>query len=575
MPDITLPPVLIDPSANQANEASPTNAVIGPKFAGPFVVGGAIYLVLSSLPGEANTLQVWKSTDHGVTWAQMDAAHSPAFTNVNGFCGYTAKLSPDSQYILIAYNATVNVGGAGDGKFPTSWAKFWTAAGPLTDQFAVSGVPLLTISNRIGNDCDFSFRPDGSVMLVYTIVTGGPNAVYNIWPGSGAWGGPVTIQAGMVGNEAHANVVCADSVGRANVFGSFGGNPYYWQISPGGAIVNAQAYTPAIGPSWGTGFGPAQAIMWGDNVVLASTVPKVITGVNNVLSVVDIGVGVSSGAPVFTRTILDTFPPQAWLTFCSCQAWVGSRAELIVAWIYAPDSDHTILNIRRAVNSGSGFAATGVFYDYPTNPLNSLTAAQQIFAGLSVATIGSAGAVLTGIDATNMSNVGYFLAQAVSTVPTSQLVFMGVRRMKGPKPTLAPGCPYKPKSFTYTLNATLTVAYPVTAPVKVVQTVNDYDFDLYNLIFTYIAGGAALSRVVMQVMLFDAVHQQTSNLPVNDVYWNDSRVSTNPYRVGAVVTPLLYPQQSQIRLDLYSMLKTAQLPVTVQIQLVGRQRIPA
>jgi hypothetical protein len=73
----------------------------------------------------------------------------------------------------------------------------------------------------------------------------------------------------------------------------------------------------------------------------------------------------------------------------------------------------------------------------------------------------------------------------------SQLAFQGVRRLKG---TLTrPDYKYKEKSFVYAVSGVLTNPYPA-APVTVSQVIQDYDFDLYQVIV--VAGGNATLLVV-------------------------------------------------------------------------------
>ena len=81
-----------------------------------------------------------------------------------------------------------------------------------------------------------------------------------------------------------------------------------------------------------------------------------------------------------------------------------------------------------------------------------------------------------------------------TTAPQSaQLAFQGVRRMKGA--LTRPDYKYKEKSFIYQVTGTLTQTWPA-APVTVSQIINDYDFDLYQVIV--LAGGAATLQLTEQ-----------------------------------------------------------------------------
>jgi hypothetical protein len=63
---------------------------------------------------------------------------------------------------------------------------------------------------------------------------------------------------------------------------------------------------------------------------------------------------------------------------------------------------------------------------------------------------------------------------------TAQIAFQGARRMKGTR-AARPGFKATPKTFTYVLPALIT-AVAGGAPVRVIQQIDNYDFELYNII---------------------------------------------------------------------------------------------
>jgi hypothetical protein len=160
----------------------------------------------------------------------------------------------------------------------------------------------------------------------------------------------------------------------------------------------------------------------------------------------------------------------------------------------------------------------------------------------------------------------------------SQIAFQGVRRVRRATPP-KPEYKYKPKHFVYTSDVTidilgLTDGIP-TAPISFYQKINDYDFDLYALMITYIGalGPLSLDSFYTKLWLYDAVKHQLSNLPVLDLYYNGAPGSK--YQNGAIVPALFYPQESQIRIDIFSLIASASiLPVTMTIHMIGRQRYP-
>jgi len=168
----------------------------------------------------------------------------------------------------------------------------------------------------------------------------------------------------------------------------------------------------------------------------------------------------------------------------------------------------------------------------------------------------------------------------VLPVTTAQAAFMGVRRMKGSDP-LRSTYPFQPKPFIY--NATIALTLPAvdgsgnTAPAQSLRIkIVNYDFELYEFRLRYrSAAGVFLdpAKPVAKLWIYDPVTQQISNAPILDIYVNGAPGS--PYQNGALVPPLLYPKQSQVRIDFFSLITNATLlPVTCYVDLVGIQRIP-
>jgi hypothetical protein len=76
------------------------------------------------------------------------------------------------------------------------------------------------------------------------------------------------------------------------------------------------------------------------------------------------------------------------------------------------------------------------------------------------------------------------------------------------------------------------------------------------------------------VYLYDAVKNQLSNLPVLDVYYNGAPLTK--YENGAQVPPLLFPANSEIRVDIWSLVQDASaLPITATFHFVGHRLIPS
>jgi hypothetical protein len=188
------------------------------------------------------------------------------------------------------------------------------------------------------------------------------------------------------------------------------------------------------------------------------------------------------------------------------------------------------------------------------------------------------GAELTG----GTHSASYFLAAPAIEPPIelSQIAFIGIRRNEGALPSLAQSTcqTFRPSTYTYPLTGQLTSSqakgYGVSqAPLILRQTINDYDFELHQIIISYSGpAGVTLPAVCTALMLYDASKQATANIPPLDKFWNGAPGSE--YFDGAIVPPLLYPQQTQIRVDVFNLLQNSDLPVTVNVHLVGRNRKP-
>lgn len=169
-----------------------------------------------------------------------------------------------------------------------------------------------------------------------------------------------------------------------------------------------------------------------------------------------------------------------------------------------------------------------------------------------------------------------------SIINYAYLGFHGVRRLPGVSPLVAAGN-FKPKTFTYTQNVTVTqpafgTGGGQTPPLAVYQKVNDYDFELHQILIWDTTHQNDLFDLLL--LLYDSNKNITSNIPAPLDFFNGLPVTGIPpqgfsdYGNGALVPPLFYPVNSQIRLDIFSRSTLANVPRNLAIQLVGRQRIP-
>lgn len=172
--------------------------------------------------------------------------------------------------------------------------------------------------------------------------------------------------------------------------------------------------------------------------------------------------------------------------------------------------------------------------------------------------------------------------EPLTEILQTQIAFQGVRRLPTALPAVEDSCDYDERTFTYRQDVTITNAGPIYSPGfgpappfpinpdgTVVQTITDYDFDLYQVIISY-TSALSLPTVVTAVQLFDYAKNRISNMPLLDIFYNGAQGST--YKNGAMVPPLHYQQNTQIRLDFFSL--SPNVPFTATVLFVGKQRYP-
>jgi hypothetical protein len=172
--------------------------------------------------------------------------------------------------------------------------------------------------------------------------------------------------------------------------------------------------------------------------------------------------------------------------------------------------------------------------------------------------------------------MSFFFGFADPAPCSCQIAFQGVRRVVGPDPFQSK-FRYKPKAFTYKADFDITVPgflnfdpNQPSPPIVVVKDVDDYDFELHEVKIVY-PQDLGLPSVVTKVLLYDQNRYPISNIPMLDVFIN----RLGYYKNGAVMNPLFYQQNSQIRMELFSVLQAAQVPVTgCEVQFIGIQRYP-
>lgn len=83
---------------------------------------------------------------------------------------------------------------------------------------------------------------------------------------------------------------------------------------------------------------------------------------------------------------------------------------------------------------------------------------------------------------------------------------------------------------------------------------------------------APLTNPSAALLIYDAARSQISNAPVLDIFCDGSPAGL--FQNGAVIPPLSYPRNSNIRIDFHSIIALGLPAITYQVLLVGQNRIP-
>lgn len=154
-----------------------------------------------------------------------------------------------------------------------------------------------------------------------------------------------------------------------------------------------------------------------------------------------------------------------------------------------------------------------------------------------------------------------------------QIVYWGVKRKELPSTTQPQLPPGKWLPFTYETSilidwAAIDGTGARTAARQYYLPINNHDFILWGINQT--AGGPWV-----RVVLYDSTGEARMSGPV-DLQLIDSMPVGNTRLVlrGAAITPgILYPNGSQIRLDINSMFGAIHIPVTIRLSFFGVQRM--
>jgi hypothetical protein len=518
---------------------------------GPYQHGSNLYVVSQDalLP---TVTQVWKSTDQGVTWTEMDIAHEPVS---NGNDQHTSSCANGS--LIYVHNSNLSV----------AQISIFNMA---TDTWSSVNVSTILVARNFPT-C-VQFRTSDSKLVIGACIAAFETAHTNQRAGVytfdtvGLTFSTVT-QIGELNPSVLADVMAIEVVRGQGRFHFLLGTVFTNGTTP--TNLSQQAYSD-LGV-----VGTLAVIVAGPQTLSSYTIYPAATsdGTNITVYNPDPSTGLIA---VFRGASAD---PITFASLGSVNSTFGGYPLFLdfkacfnssTTFLFALGRSGGISTVLTWSDAGSGFGSSSVVGTSPTSFTN-------IFCGPVTGASNTWAILLQG-------STYYFAGGAptpVSVLPlTSQVAFMGVRRVQGKDP-LIPSFKFRPKTYIYNAQAVLTATgvdgagNPATAVTLIVPIVN-YDFELYQLRLRYRSAAGVFqdpTQPFAKLWIYDSVGQQISNLPILDMYVNGLPLSK--YDNGAMVPVLLYPNQSQIRIDFLSVVKNAMLlPLTCYADLVGVQRQP-
>jgi hypothetical protein len=331
-------PVAISPSTSSL-----------PYLQNPIITVGGNKFVLDSSTGNVNV-----SSDGGATWAQL--AGIPAYTSgtiihptvaAGVFDGvntlHIVYLQNDDTLAFIDLNLATQTFGASYG----------TVGGPTMSSSAIlsyGGIRSITL------------RADGSLVVIYTTISGFSGEVGVAVYAAGTWGAP-QILSGAVSDSTYGSTCVLETGSQTlHVFfysQSAGITPYYVQFSSTNVVGAQVAFPGPIGGAFASN-------AWGQPAILGGVIyapAQALVGGSQVPAVWE---GTPTAAPVWTENT--TVDPLAVGEFGQPAgppiAIVDTSGTLNLLWIAAEAATEPYFGvIYQVLQSGSGWTARRVLFD--------------------------------------------------------------------------------------------------------------------------------------------------------------------------------------------------------------------
>lgn len=512
--------------------------------------------------------QVDVYTKSGNSWVLLQSIQAPAPASNDSF-GAPVKFSPDASWLFVGEGNKAGTRGTVFAYLLTGGLYVLTQTiqgtdGAVTDHF---GVSIATANESLIVGAPQS--PSGAV--------GQPGNVYYYTLVAGTW----TLQQkfGQAGTTKFGDVGAVSTGGGWLVVqGLVGGAAEAFLFSLiAGSWTLQQTITPGAGFSYGnTGSGISRY-----GVFLTPT------GVTLVLGGISTGAPFNEFAEVYTLsggvwTLLQRILHVLDLTgdpefFASTNAIAGNDSNLLIG-------------ADQATYSG-GNPGPGAVYVYSLSS-GTFTLSQTLLAdpAQTPQLFGISVAVLPNLSFAVIGNQKFFggtppvtMFGSATSVPASQLVFYGVRRIKnGPKDPSPSFYNYYEKPYNIRVPVTLTQPFDSTLPLYSVFTrykslIEDFDFELRRIVKSCKDGNGnelVVPASPFALVLYDGVEVARSNLPVLAEFICDDPVAVEGRNYWPT-PPLMYRVNSSLQVDVFPLLgPSITLPVTVELLFVGVRRIP-
>jgi hypothetical protein len=341
--NVTQPPVPIDTVLTQARDD-----VNGSHYFGPYAIGANLYAVLVDF--KTSHVNVYKSTDAGLTWATLDSANRPTCDNaldvlLQGTTFHIVYLTPAPADVLkhVSFDTTTDTFGTVSADGPGN------ALVPRIAQFA-SG--------------DFCIGYNDTVDVTFTVKL-------LIFSG-GAWGAATGVP--NVQNNITGLIIGPDNVARCLYFNQHVSpqKVLFRTFTNGGTLgaenlIFSSTYIPNATIDTFAMLPVGKSVIWNNSFIVPYYGNPVGSGKQ-----AGVYVGTPYTAPVWTFILLNTLAVSVNEFDCYAYTFVDGDGNLRVFWISIDFIGHSasdqLNSMYYATNSGLGFGTPLLFYDSTANP---------------------------------------------------------------------------------------------------------------------------------------------------------------------------------------------------------------